>query len=149
MGVSEKLGGKVPVVDDVSHPRNRENYPTTSLDEVRIEFDFQTDRSYYVDLRQKYLALKLKFVKGCGYEIHNRNEIKKENKEEENANESMEEEGEASVPLLTLVNNFLHSFFLNIEVYINNQQIYNPNKLYAHNSYLSNNFRAANSEHNG
>ena len=37
----------------------------------------------------------------------------------------------------------MHSIFLNVEVYINNQQIYNSNGLYAHKSNISNNFKAA------
>ena len=43
----------------------------------------------------------------------------------------------------------LHSIFSNVEVYINNQQIYNSNGLYAHKSYISNNFKAAISEYKG
>ena len=43
----------------------------------------------------------------------------------------------------------MHSIFSNVEVYINNQQIYNSNGLYAHNSYISNNFKAAISEYKG
>ena len=31
------------------------------------EFEVQTNRNYYVDLRQAYLALNLKFFKGRGY----------------------------------------------------------------------------------
>ena len=41
------------------------------------------------------------------------------------------------------------SIFSNVEVYINNQQIYNSNGLYAHKSYISNNFKAAVSEYKG
>ena len=37
----------------------------------------------------------------------------------------------------------MQSIFSNVEVYINNQQIYNSNGLYAHKSYISNNFNAA------
>ena len=47
------------------------------------------------------------------------------------------------------MNNILHSVFSNGEVYINNQQIYNSNRLYAHNSYVSNNFKRAISEYKG
>ena len=50
-------GVKVPVVDDVLSSHEHEIYPTTSLDEDSIEFEFQTDRKVYVDLRQTYLAL--------------------------------------------------------------------------------------------
>ena len=52
----------------------------------------------------------------------------------------------ALVSLVTLVNNILHSIFSNVEVYINNQQIYNSNGLYAQKSYISNNFKGAISE---
>ena len=62
VAVSVNLGGKVLVVDDVLSSHEEEIYPTTSLDENCIEFEFQTDRNYYVDLRQTYLALKLKLV---------------------------------------------------------------------------------------
>ena len=58
----------------------------------------------------------------------------------------MEEE---AVPLVTHVNNLLNSIFSNVEVYINNQQIYNSNGLYAHKSYVSNNFKGAISEFKG
>ena len=50
--VSGNLGGKVPIVDDVLWSQEQEIYPTTSLVENCIEFEFQTDRNYYVDLRQ-------------------------------------------------------------------------------------------------
>ena len=43
----------------------------------------------------------------------------------------------------------MHSIFSNVEVYLNNQQIYNSNGLYAHKSYISNNFKASISEHKG
>ena len=74
---SGNLGGKVPIVDDVLSSQEQEIYPTTSIDENCIEFEFQTGRNYYVDLRQSFLALKLKFVKGLGYNIYERKEKKK------------------------------------------------------------------------
>ena len=43
----------------------------------------------------------------------------------------------------------MHSIFSNVEVYINKQQIYNSNGLYAHKSCISNNFEAAISEYKG
>ena len=54
VAVSGNLGGKVPVVDNVLSSHEQEIYPATSFDENCIEFDFQTDRNYYVDLRQTY-----------------------------------------------------------------------------------------------
>ena len=64
----------------------------------------------------------------------------------ETGTENSDEE-EEEVARVTYVNNILHSIFSNVEVYVNNQQIYNSNGLYAHKSYSSNNFRAAISEH--
>ena len=146
--VCGSLGGKVPVVDDVlsSH---EQIHPTTSLDENCIEFEFQTDRNYYVDLRQTYLALKLKLVRGRGYETNNSKEVKKEHKEGVKADEEEMAEEEAPVLLVTHVYNILHSIFSNVEVYMNNQQIYNSNRLYAHKSYISNDFKGAISEYKG
>ena len=68
MAVSGNLGGKVPVVDVVLSSHEQETYPTTSFDENCIEFEFQTNRNYYVDLRKTYLVFKLKLAKGRGYE---------------------------------------------------------------------------------
>ena len=121
-------------------------YPTTSLDESCIEFEFQTDRKYYVDLRQSFLALKLKFVKGRGHDTYESKEKKKEHKDESivfTETETEDEEEEKDVARVTYVNNIMHSIFSNVEVYINIQQIYNSNGLYAHKSYISNNFKAA------
>ena len=149
VAVSGSLGGKVPLVDNVLSSHEREIYPTTSLDENCIEFEFQTDRNYYVDLRQMYLALKLKLVKGRGYETYNTKEVKKEHKEEAKAEEEETAEEDDQVPVVTHVNNVLHSIFPNVKVYINNQQIYNSNGMYAHKSYISNNFKGAISEYKG
>ena len=43
----------------------------------------------------------------------------------------------------------MHSIFSNVEVYINNQQIYNSNGLYAHKSYISNSFKVIITEYKG
>ena len=151
VAVSGNLGGKVPIVDDVLSSYEQEFYPTTSLNENCIEFEFQTDGNYYVDLRQFFLALKLKFVKGRGYDTYESKEKKKEHKDEsvvftETRTDDDEEEEVARV---TYVNNIMHSIFSNVEMYIDNQQIYNSNGLYAHKCYISNNFKAAISEYKG
>ena len=148
VAVSGNLGGKVSIVDDVLSSHEQEIFPTTSLDENCIEFEFQTDWNYCLDLRQTYLALKLKLVKSRGYETDNTKEVKKEHKQEANAEEEETSE-EAPVPLVTQVNNTLHSIFSNVEVYYRNQQIYNSNGLYAHKPYLSNTFKGAISENRG
>ena len=150
MAVSGNLAGKVPVVDDVLPSHEQEIYPTTSLDENCIEFEFQTDRNCYVDLRQTYLTLKLKLVRGRGYETYISKEVRKEHKEQTKADgeATAEEEQEAPVPLVIHVNNILHPIFPMLK-YISNQQIYNSNGLYAHKSYISNNFKGAISEYKG
>ena len=71
---------------------------------------------------------------------------KKRTKKEAKA-EQEETAEEEPVPLVTHVNNILHSNISNVEVYINNQQIYNSNGLYAHKSYISNDFKEAISEY--
>ena len=57
VAVCGNLGGKVPIVDDVLSSHEQEFYPNTSLDENCIEFQFQTDRNYYVDLRQSFFGI--------------------------------------------------------------------------------------------
>ena len=149
MKVSANFAGKVPVVNDFLSTRATENYPTTSLNENCEAFEFQTDRNHYVDLRQTYVALKLKFVKGCGYKTFNSKGVQEEHKKKAKADPSMEEEEEAAGPVVTHVNKNLHSIFSIVEVYIINQHIYNPSSLYVHKSYFSNNFKADISEYKG
>ena len=55
------------VVDDVLLSHEQQMHATTSLDENCVESEFQTDRNYYVDLRQTYLAVKLNFEKGRSF----------------------------------------------------------------------------------
>ena len=152
--VSGNPGVKVPVVDDVLSPHEHEIYPTTSLDENSIEFEFQTDRNVYVDLRQTYLALKIKLVKGRGFDSYKTTGKKKEHKEDavftETGDDDIEfiEENE-EVPHITHVINILHSIFSNAELYLNNHQVYNSNGLYAHNSHISKNFKSTLSDDKG
>ena len=143
--VSGNPGVKVPVVYDVLSSHEHEICPTTSLDENSIEFEFQTDRNVYVDLRQTYLALEIKLVRGRGFDFYKTTKKKKEHKEDTVLLKQVtmtlyfmeEDEG---VPHNTHVNNILLSIFSNAELYINNHQIYNSNGLYAHKSFISNNF---------
>ena len=98
------------------------------------------------------MALKVKFVKGRRYDTYESKEKKKEHNDgsvvfTETGTDDEEEQEE--VARVTYVNNRMHSIFSNVEVYINNQQIYNSNGLYVQKSYNSNNFKAAISEYNG
>ena len=82
VAVSGNLGAKVPIVNYVLSSHKQEIYSTTSLDENCIEFEFQTDWNFYVDLKQSFLALKLKFVIGRGYDTYESKEKKKEHKDD-------------------------------------------------------------------
>ena len=112
--MSGNFGGKVPFVVDVLSSHEQEIYPTTSPDENCIEFEFQTNRNYYVDLRHSFLELKLKFVKGRGFDTYESKRKKKEHKEESvvftEAGLDDEEEHE-EVARVTCVNNIMHSIF--------------------------------------
>ena len=118
MAVSGNLGGKVPIVDYVLSSHEQEKYPTTSIDENCIEVELQTDRNYYVDLRQSFLALKLKCVKGRDYDTYENKEKKKEHKDDSVViTETGTDDGdEEEVARVTYVNNIMHSIFSNFEV---------------------------------
>ena len=88
VAVSDNLSAKIPFVDDVLSSHEQQIHPTTSRNENSIEFDFQTDRNYYVDLRQSSLALKVKLVNGRGYDTHKSTEARKEHKNEEQPTEA-------------------------------------------------------------
>ena len=110
MFVSVYRGRKFPVIEDFLSSHEQEIYSTTSLDENCLEFEFQTDRNWYVELRQSYLVLKPKIVKGGGYEVYNSKEVKKEHKEEAKRDDEMpenEDMEESLVPLIIHVNNIL------------------------------------------
>ena len=118
VAISGNPGVKVPFVDDVLSSHEQEFYPTLSLDENSIEFEFQTDRNVYVDLRQTYLALKIKLVKGRGFDIYKTTKKKKEQKEDTVFTETGDGdvefiEEDKGVPHITHVNVILHSIFSN------------------------------------
>ena len=96
------------------------------------------------------MALKPKFVKGRGYDTYESKEKKREHTDDfVGFIETGDDEEEDEVARVNYVNNIMRSIFSNVEVYINNQQIYNSNGLYAHKSYISNNVKAAISEYKG
>ena len=100
-------------------------------------------------MRQSFLALKLNFVEGRGYDTYESKETKIEHKDESVvfAETGDDEEEQEEIVRVPYVNNIIHSIFSNVEVYINYQQIYSSNGLYAHKSFISNYFKAANSEY--
>ena len=102
-------------------------------------------------MRQSFLALKLKFVKGRGYDTYESKEKKEEHKDDSVVftETGTDEDEQEEVARVTYVNNIMRSIFSNVEVYINNKQTSNSNGLYAHKCCISNNFRVAISEYKG
>ena len=107
VAVSGNLGRKVPGVGDVLLSHEQEFYPTTSFDENCMKFEFQTYRNYFVDLGQSFLAVKLKFVKGRGYDTYESKEKKKEHNDESVVfAETGTDDEEVEVARVTYANNF-------------------------------------------
>ena len=69
-------------MDKVLSSHEQEIIPTTSLGANNIEIEFQTDCNVYVDLRQTYLVLKIKLVKGRSSDTYKTTEKRKEHKED-------------------------------------------------------------------
>ena len=134
MAVSVNLEEKVPIVDDGLSSLEQKIYPTTLLDGNCLWFELQADRNFYADLRQTFSSLKLKTNEVRSNEPYNHNECKKEQGDEskEAAAEDTafeEKEEDPPAPLATHVRYVIHSIFPNVEVYINNQRIYNYKKI--------------------
>ena len=109
----------------------QEVFPSFSLDESSIEFEFETDRNLYLDMRDIHLSLKLQLFKGRLFDA-----FKKEKAEHKAVSE--EDSDEEPKTYSTYENNLLHSLFSNCEVYFNNTMVYNANGLYSHKAQISN-----------
>ena len=125
MAVSGSVGNKVLVLDDVLSSYEQQIYPTTSLVENTIEFEFQIDRNNYTDLRHAYLSLALKLVKHRGFDSYKK-AVKKEHNEAEDKKLGADED---EILVINNVNNIMHSTSSNEEVFINHQLIYYSNGL--------------------
>ena len=151
MAISGNLGRKISVVDTVLSSQQQDIYATTSLDEHCIECENQRDQNCSIDLMQSYLPRRLKFVKGFSYKNNNTTEVKREPKEEaknsrkgsqrRTEDEELKKEEEAPVFLVPLVNIILHSFFSNVEVCINNQQLCDTNGRFESKCYNFNKYK--------
>ena len=83
MAVSENLGAKIPIVDFFLSFHEHKTNPLPHAMETPWSLNLQTDRKYYVDLRQTYLALKMNLVKGLAYETYNTKEVKRNTKKKQ------------------------------------------------------------------
>ena len=61
---SLEISDKVPVLETKISSYTQEVFPSTSLDESSIAFEFETDRNLYSDMRDNHLSLKLQLFKG-------------------------------------------------------------------------------------
>ena len=113
---------KIPVLEPIESSHVQEVYPSTSLDESSIEFEFETDRSIYLDMRDIHLQIKVGLQKGRLFDDF----MKKDEHGKADMGMSFTDD---DLHYLTHVNNLLHSLFSNCEVYLNNQQVYNSNGL--------------------
>ena len=137
------LREKIPILDVVLSSHGLEKNFTFAFDKNCVESELQKDWDYHADLKQTYLVFKLQVVKSRSYATYNIKEIENEHEKEAEADKNSREEEEAPVSLVTRVNNTLHSFYSNVEVYINSQQIYKSKGLDSHKSYISNTFQEA------
>ena len=133
---------KIPVLEPIESSHIQEVYPSTSLDESSIEFEFETDRSIYLDMRDIHLQIKVGLQKGrLFYDCMKKQEHGKPDMGMTFTDDDLQ--------YLTHVNNLLHSLFSNCEVYLNNQQVYNSNGLYGHKALISNEFNASTMNNEG
>ena len=114
----------------------QEVFPSTSLDESSIEFEFETDRNLYLDMRDTHFSSKLQLFKGRLFDAFKKEKAEHKAKLEEDSDEEPQ-------TYLTYVNNLLHSLFSNCEVYINNTMVYNANGLCPHKAQISNEFNSS------
>ena len=103
----------------------QEIFPSTSLDESSIEFEFETDLNLYLDMRGTHPSLKLQFFKERLFDAFKKEKAEHKAKSEEDSDEEPQ-------TYLFYVNNLLHSLFSNCEIYFNNTMVYNANGFSLH-----------------
>ena len=133
---------KIPVLEPIESSHVQEVYPSNSLDESSLEFEFETGGSIYLDLRDIHLQIKVGLQKGKLYDDF----LKKD--QPGKADMGMYSTDD-DLHYLTHVNKLLHSLFSNCKVYLNNQKFYNLNGLYGHRALISNEFNASTRNNEG
>ena len=88
----------------------QEIFPSTSLDESKIEFELEMDRNLHLDIGDTHLSLKLQLFKGRLFDA-----FKKEKSEHKAKLELFDSDEEPQIYLI-YVNNLLHSVFSKCEV---------------------------------
>ena len=133
---SLEIFDKVPVLETIMSSYTQEVFPSIFLDESSFEFEFETDRNLYLDMRDAHLSLKLQLLKGKFIDAFKKEKAEHKAKSEEDSDEEAQ-------TYLTYVNTLLHSLFSNCELYFNNTMVYNANGLYHHKAQISNEFNSS------
>ena len=133
---SLEIFDKVPVLETIMSSYTHEVFPIFSLDESSIEFEFETDRNFYLDMHHTHFSLKLQLFKGRLFDAFKKEKAEHKAKSEEDSDEEPQ-------TYLTYVNSVLLSLFSNCEVYFNNTMVYNANGLYPHKAQISNEFNSS------
>ena len=97
---SLEIFDNVPVLETIMSSYTQEVFPSTSLNESSFEFEFETDRNLYLDMRDTYLSLKLQLFKGRLFDAFKKEKAEHKAKSEEDSDEEPQ-------TYLTYVNNLL------------------------------------------
>ena len=84
---SLEIFDKTPVLETIMSSYTQEVFPSTSLDESSIEFEFETDRNLYLDMRDTHLSLKLQLFKGRLFDAFKKEKAEHKAKSEEDSDE--------------------------------------------------------------
>ena len=110
----------------------REVFPSNSIEEGKIEFEFESD-IIFLEMRDTHLRLKLQFFKGGLLDA-----VKKRKPEHKVKSEDYSDEKPQTY--LIYVSNLLRSLITNCEVYFNTTMAHNVNGLDSHKAQTSNEF---------
>ena len=98
---------KLPVLEKKFSSYTQEVFPSTSVDESSFEFEFETDRNIYLDMRGIHLSFMFQLIEGI--DAFNKEKAGHKAKSEEDSDEEPQ-------TYLVYVSNLLHSLFSNCEV---------------------------------
>ena len=81
---SLEIFDKVPVLETIMS-YTQEVFPSTSPDESSIEFELETDRNLYLNMRDTHLSLKLQLFKGRLFDAFKKEKAEHKAKSEEDS----------------------------------------------------------------
>ena len=97
----------------------QEVFPSTSLEESSIEYEFETDRNLYMDMRDTHLILKLQLFNERLFEAFKKEKAEHKAKSEDDSDEEPQ-------TYSTYVSNLLHSQFSNLKFLLTKQWFTTP-----------------------